>query len=719
MRLPTLLGALATSLVAAAAAALGQGAPPGAAPPPAALFAADQLRYDRDLDIVIASGNVELVQDDRILRADTVTYNRPAKTVSASGNVSLLETSGDVFFADYVELTDDFKEGVLRSLRVRLTDDSLFAATSGRRMSDGRTELNKAVYSPCKLCVEDPTRAPLWQIKAQRIVRDTEELEVRYYDAHLEMFGVPVAYTPYFVHPDPTVKRKSGLLAPRYGSDSQLGLLLEVPYFINIAPDRDATFAPIVTTNEGVVLAGEYRQRLRAGSLRMDGSVTRGTTLDGGVGTRGHFRGSSRFDLDNTWRSGLDIFRTSDDTYLKRYDIDNTDTATSHGFVEGFRGRNYAAAHSYAFQSLRADESRDDEPFVLPLMEYQFLGHPDRMGGRWSSEASLMGLTRFNGTDSRRLSLKTGWQLPYTSRFGELYTLSANLQTDGYWASDLIDPATGEIDHGAALTGRAMPQIGFDWQLPLVRSGSAGRVLVSPTAGFFVAPNTGNPRDIPNEDSQDVELDDTNLSSASRFTGVDRVDGGQRAIYGLRLGYYRPESGGNVTGFFGQSYRLRDDDTFLPGSGLDDRFSDFVGRVDLRPHPLVDMRYRFRLDKNELNLRRNELFAAVGSDALRLGADYLFIDRLATDEFNEREEVSLYLSTRLTQYWSVGGQTIRDLAENGGSLRHGARLRYEDECFVFTTSLSRDFTSDRDAGASDRIFFRLEFKHLGAVESGL
>ena len=113
------------------------------------LFKADQVQYDRDLGVVVARGHVEFTQGDYILRADTVSYNQGADLVTATGNVSLLQPSGDVVFADHVELTGDLKDGIASNLRMRTIDDSRFAAVGGR-MSDGDVpEMRKAAHSAC------------------------------------------------------------------------------------------------------------------------------------------------------------------------------------------------------------------------------------------------------------------------------------------------------------------------------------------------------------------------------------------------------------------------------------------------------------------------------------------------------------------------------------------------------------------------------------------
>ena len=232
------------------------------------LLNADELTYDETLGIVIASGDVELAQGDRLLLADRVTYNEKTSVVTATGNIRLLEPSGDVIFADYSELTNDLAQGFVQQVRVLLTDNSRVAGTEAERTDQGRyMRINRAVYSPCNLCESDPTRAPLWQLRANRVVHDKEEKEIVYRDARLEMFGIPVLYTPYFAHPDPSVDRKSGFLSPVFGYGGNLGTFGAVPYYWTIAPDKDLTLTPLFSTEDGVQMRAEWRQRFESGRL--------------------------------------------------------------------------------------------------------------------------------------------------------------------------------------------------------------------------------------------------------------------------------------------------------------------------------------------------------------------------------------------------------------------------------------------------------------------
>lgn len=686
------------------------------------ILKADQIIHDDELGTVVASGHVEIAQGERVLLADTVSYNQRSEVVTASGNVTLLEPSGDVLFADYVKLSDQMKEGVIRQLRIRMSDDSRMAANWALRTGGNRTEMSKAVYSPCQLCPLHPERPPLWQIKAAKVVHDQEARDIAYYDAWLEMFGVPVVYMPYFEHPDPTVQRRSGLLAPSYGSSSTLGIMLTTPYYFNIAPHRDATFSPMFTTKEGVVLGGEYREHTGNGQLELSGSLTRPDRRDddgnltGGKAFRGHVFGRGKFALDPIWRWGFDLERATDDTYLSRYRITSKDTLTIHPYVEGFNRRSYAAGNAYLFQGLKEDDDADATPVIAPLLDGNFISEPNSLGAYFSLDANFMALQRKEGPDSRRVSVEGGWHLPYISDAGEVYRLSLSLRGDLYHVNNVMRPdlPAGPTERG--LTGRLRPELLLEWRYPLVARIGNIRYLFEPVVQGLASPYGGNPAEIPNEDSQDFEFDDSNLLSANRFTGLDRVEGGQRINYGVRLGFYG-SSGGRTTALLGQSARLREDDTFNEGSGLEDNLSDYVGHVNVSPTEYFDLAYRFRIDHETFEARRNEIDAAMGPDFLRASVGYILLeDQISSGDttvFANREELRASATARFASYWRLSASARRDLTGAGGTINAGGSLVYEDECFLFSSSLIRDFTRDRDVGPETNIMFSIKFKHLG------
>ena len=576
------------------------------------LIGAEQITYDENLGEVTASGNVELTQNDRVVVADSVSYNLRSNVVTASGNVSMVEPNGDVVFANFVELTDDLREGFILDIRILMSDRSRLAAASGYRVGGNRSVLKSGVFSPCELCREDPTRAPLWQIKAFEIEHDQAAQVIRYRDAWMEIFGIPVLYTPYLEHPDPTVERKSGFLAPTFGASETLGTTYQQPYFLVIAPDKDLTVSPIVTAKQGVALAGQYRQLFTKGEIDLlaSGTIADREKSDGSIETnalRGHIDSTARFDIDDHWRWGVDVQRTIDDTYLRVYNFSSEQDLTSRAFLEGFNGRNYLSVNNYLYQGLRSTDRNDELPVIHPLAEYSYMSDPGVAGGKYTLDASLLALTRSSGRDSRRISVGLGWDLPYTGPAGDVYNLVARVQGDGYWVND-VDPNSDAVNPSgpteSGLTGRVFPQLALQWRYPWVRHSGTTHQVIEPIAQVVLAPNGSNPGKIPNEDSPDFEFDDTNLCSLSRFTGVDRVDPGSRVDYGLKW-TVTGDGSGWASAFIGQSYRLHKDSVFEQGSGVEDNLSDIVGRIDIKPTYALDLRYRFRLDKDDLTARRN------------------------------------------------------------------------------------------------------------------
>jgi LPS-assembly protein len=717
----------ASVLIASGAAAQGAGA--GSAKPdapggtaagkvvPYVILRADEVTFDEKAGLATATGNVEIAQGQRLLRADRVTYSEKTDTFTATGNVAVVEPNGDVIFGDHGQFSQQFKNGFVEGFRMLFLDNSRLAATGGRRVGGVVTTLGKGVFSACDLCKKDPSKAPLWRIRAVRVIHDSVNKEVEYKDAFLEMFGVPVAYLPYFSHADPSVKRRTGLLVPSYATSSDFGSTIKVPFFWAINPSEDLTLTPVIYSGEEPMLAAIYRKRFARGAIEAEGSYTRPDKDDGsgGTATRGHLLVQGKNDIDAIWRAKYQMQYSSDDTYIRRYDFDEPDnqTLTTSLNLEGFKGHNYAQLSGYYFQGLRADDDPGQTPLVLPFAEYHYVSKPGKSGSYLTADTSLLSLTRGEGTDSHRISLKGGWHLPHTAQSGEVYELSASLQGDLYWVDDVTTGS--KTDSG--LTGRVFPQFMAKWRYPFVRRQRNASQLIEPVAALVLAPNGGNPSKIPNEDSVDVEFDDTNLFASSRFTGVDRVDGGQRFVYGLNWGLYG-DQGGAIEAFVGQSYQLQTNSAFAVGSGLDDQTSDLVGRIRVSPGPYLNLLYRFRLDHENLEAKRNEVKISGGPSWLRANVNYFFVDEeTGTGEFGDREEITLGLAAKLGKYWRASGNIREDLTKGGGTISQGIGLQYKDECFIFNIRFKRTFTEDRDLEPTDTVFFQLIFKHLGGFES--
>ncbi|MDO8289435.1 MAG: LPS-assembly protein LptD [Parvibaculum sp.] len=686
------------------------------------LMQADNLTYNSDTETVTALGHVEIAYDGRILLADKVTYDQRQDIVTADGNVSLLEPTGEVAFADHLILRNKMKDGVVQTLSVLLTDKSRLAGNDAVRTNGTVTTLHRGVYSPCKVCKEEGKTTPLWQIKAFRVIHNTETKRIIYEDAYMEMFGVPVAYLPFFSHPDPTVKRQSGFLMPSFASSSDLGQEVTTPYYWAIQPNMDVTLAPRFTTEEGLVYQGEYRHRIESGSYNFFGTGTWPKTQTVGTPGDADFRGSlfgdGRFNIAPQWDWGFKAELVSDTTYLRKYGLSDATDLTNRLYVEHFNGRSSVTADGYYFRGLLPGVVRGDTPWVAPLINIdQDFG--DILGdGRLTFNANMMILGTPNGLNSNRLSTSFNWEKSVTSKAGQVYRLFANMRGDIYQTDQAPMTAVPGAIYDEETVVRGLPLAGVEVSYPFVNSSTAIRQVLEPIAEVIVAPLVKNTDKIPNEDSLNVEFDDTNLFSENRFPGYDRWESGSRASAGVRYSLYGKD-GAQASFLFGQSFRLEEDSSFSASSGLRDQKSDYVGSTQVAPNDNILVVHRYRLDQGNFKFKRNEfdVIARTGPLATQLGYAYFAQDPLVTATTQSREEINLGAILKLSEFWRLFGSTTRDLS-NKETISNRFGIGYQDECFGLAVGYYNSNINYQDIEKSKTILVELTFKNLGSAGTG-
>ncbi|HLC08556.1 MAG TPA: LptA/OstA family protein, partial [Methyloceanibacter sp.] len=223
------------------------------------LLQADEMIYDNENSRITAKGNVEIYYGNYTLLADQVVYDRGANTLQAEGNVSIKDPDGAVITANHMTLTDDFRDGFIDALRLVTKDETRIVAETASREAGNVTVFQNGWFTPCKICEDNPTRAPTWRIRAGKITHKRDEATLTYRNAVFDFFGVPIMWVPYFQSADPTVKRKSGFLMPNYAHDDDLGSAVTIPYYFALSDHFDFTFAPMFTEKAGTLLQGNWR----------------------------------------------------------------------------------------------------------------------------------------------------------------------------------------------------------------------------------------------------------------------------------------------------------------------------------------------------------------------------------------------------------------------------------------------------------------------------
>ena len=678
---------------------------------PEIYFSADEVENNQELSILTASGNVEIIRDDLTVKADKIIYNQKDDTISAVGNVILLDQTGNVIFSDYAELTDKMTKGQMQNIRIIMADKTRVAASTFRRGDNDKKIMTNAVYTPCDVCQNSN---PLWQIKARKVEHNAETKEMHYQNATVEIKGVPVFYTPFLSHPDPTVKRRSGFLFPRISSNKYLGGAIQAQYFWDISDQEDILFTPIISSDKGLIYGGAYNKYFTRGHVSATGSFLRDPDTDK---DRGNLFGYGRYEINDYWVADADINYASDSAYLKDLSLPKKDDSwlTSRASLQGFDNRNYASLEAYYYKILSYNLRNADTPIVLPLFSYENISSPTKYGAYNKNTFSMASVYHKDAdTSSQRISMINSWNLPYTSPYGEKYKLVASLKSDLYYINDYQYNKQPAFD---GVVGRIFPQVGLEWRLPFIRTTETSNQIIEPIIVAALAPNQSNKVDkIPNEDSQDVELNDTNILNLDRYSGYDRNDTGSRISYGINWSSYG-NKWGRTSFLLAQSYEFEKNESFASADGQKGSFTDYVGRLYASPNEYFDLNYRFKLDKDSYKITYSELASRIGPKILKLYMSYTFFqaNQYGSLRRKEREELYTSLKANLTRNWSLSLYNRQDMSSGGASLEKGAFITYEDECTKVIFSIEKE--NSNDPNYEDDFQFGATFflKTLGGV----
>jgi len=694
---------------------------------------ADTMRYDDASRLVSADGNVIIIQDGRILRADHAEYAINQDTVRAQGNVVLNEQNGDIHLSDDVEYSSKLRNGVVQNLQTTLNDGSRFSAEEGRREEGKRTVMKGATYTACEPCRSDPDGDVPWQIVSSEVTHDEEDARISYLNPRFKVYGVPVAYVPYFSHPDGTIQQKSGFLSPSLGFKSDLGAFVESNYYWAIAPDKDATMGLVAYTEQAPLGLLEYRQRWSDAGLTINGGVTYSErTADSGNSNveiaeefRGHIFAQGLWDINDQWRSGFGVEYVSDDQYARQYDVTDEDVLSNTLYAERFSGRNYAKGLVELYQDIRVSERQVDQPGVLPELYASFIGEPGDVpfiDGRWYASVGLLSLFRDgNEQDIMRGSLDLGWERRLISDYGFVSGVDVTLRGDAYYVNDSDVTTTTSGRESGSLETRFYPQIHAQASYPVARDFEKAQLMLEPLVAVSGSPKNDQNDDIPNEDSQDVQLDASNLFEPNRFPGVDVVEDQSRVTYGVRTALNGYEQS-DAEFFIGQSYRLDEDsNSFQEGSGLANRSSDVVGYFKGNLDNRYRMQYRFQLNNENLSPERHELDAYADWNKFRLNTSYLYAQPIEGTELNEtREQLGTSAQYYFNKKWRMTAASRYDLGIDPGLRQGSIGLDYFGQCVSWSLSGVRNITDDSSGDSDTEILFRIGLRNIGEfIESGL
>ncbi len=703
-------------------------APDKAAP---LLLQADDLVYDNRNNRVIARGNVEIYYNDNVLLADEVVYDKSANTLSALGNVRLKDSDGSVVNAERLTLSADFRDGFIRSLHALTQDDTRVAASNAYRKGD-KTVFENGVVTSCKPCEAHPERPPIWRIKSQRVIDDKTDQNVYYENSVFEVFGVPVAWIPWFYTPDPAVQQRSGFMAPNYGLSTNLGYRIDVPYYWAISPNYDLTLTPEVTTKAGYLMQADWRQRLWNGAYNVQlAGAYNNNAPEGDENWRGSVMTTGNIRLNGIWSIGWNATLESDQTFRVFYDLDSIYAyeRVSSIFLTGMADRNYFNMTVAQYGNLTGSNVYDYETNSYiktvtaksyPVIDYNYIHNKPVFGGELSFDVNALALT-VNDPASSLSSVYRGtmdhivtqaeWRRTLTDDLGERFTPFVIARADLYSVSSFqdIDGVSGPADTFT----REMIGAGLDYRYPFVAHTDSASHVIEPVVQV-ISRGGGSNANVPNEDSQSLVFDDTLLFDINKFSGYDRIENDTRTNFGLQY-TYQNYNGVSVRAIGGESVHLAGPNPYVydPTSGLATDASDYVlgGYLDYMNRFRFLAQFRFNEQDLALSYQSYSLQTKLGFFQGSLS----YVSVLAQPELgfpNNRDEIASFAAVKLNDVWTVFGDLRYDIALDQW-VRNSAGIQYADECFILSVTYQQTYTTYLDIVPATSVMVRVGIKGFG------
>jgi LPS-assembly protein len=735
---------IATSTAARALSLPALTTPPEDAASESTLLEADTIERGESDDIIIATGNVTSRAQGRVIRADKIIYNQRTGIVNAVGNVTVLNPDGSSSFADQLTLDDELATGVAGNFTARLTGNAILASSAAVRREGVGNLLSNVVYTACPICKDGKTK-PTWLIRARRANQNEDTDTINYNDVVFEVKGVPVAYIPYFQHPDPSVGRRTGFLQPKPGQSSRNGYFWEQPYLLVLDASSDVTITPLISEYLNPLLQAQYRRAFFSGNLNLEGSVTRERFFlkrgekFGDLEWRSHLFARAKFDINDTWNWGFGAETASDDLYLFRYRIASdgqprglirpqTSRLMSEIFLQGQGENFYVRSLAASFQDLLGapgdpNSRRKNVPKVAPLFDVNYRLNWGPMRGRLDLTGSSVTLLRTEGRlDSVRASGAAQW------RGSTILPGGIVIEPLAYARADYFNYSAETRDRFGLLTTprpaddfvRSVGLVSVQASWPLVRPGQRFNFTLEPRVNATIASGASQRDRIRVEDSSSFELDATSILRSAGVAGYDQWESGSRVSIGVSGGVdFTPREGAltapmRATAFLGRRFRSEGDNSFNRASNLDRQNSDWVSEVDLTYGEIGSLTSRLRFDGETGRLVHTEAIARL--KLWRTETDVRYHNfALETAGLNrDNEEVQGTTRFTVNKNFKIFASLHRNITDQA-SLYEAYGLIYGDECTDLRLFFERIGTRNRFIEPSTAIRFQIAFRTLGTL----
>ena len=694
----------------------------------------DELDYSKKTEQIIFNKNVEIkFEDNFIFNTNKAVYNKFKDEININNFSSLKDRYGNIITSENFKFLIDKKLLKVNSVKMvdrlknkyffenalvnfnsnELIGDGIkidfFKNSFGNSENDPRLRGNyiynndnlslikKGVFTTCK---KNDKKCPPWQFKAQEIKHDKNKKTIYYKNAWLEIYDKPVIYFPRFFHPDPTVKRQSGFLMPKFQSSSSLGDSLSIPYFKVISDNKDLTFTPKIFGENDGLFQNEYRQENKNSSHITDLSLKKSNG-----NSKSHLFSNTIANLDFSLFENseleVNIETTSNDNYLKSHKIksaitNNNSLLNSFLFFKGSKKNFYLEAKAEAYEDLTKEKSSDRYQYLLPSFEISKSFNNNLIlvsnGYNKNYETNIFEKVLIND-----LKYSSPPKISSNGLVNKLNILLKNVNTESKNSQEYAKNFRSQ-NYGSIL---------YDLSFPMKRAGKNFDSFLSGKASLMYSPNKNkNIKDL------DRKINYRNVYSQNRLGLNDSVEGGQSITLGGEYEIINKENNSILTAGLASVLRDKNDNKLPTNSTINNKTSDIIGSLNFTPNNNLNIDYNFSLDNDLSSTNYNLIKADFKINKFVTTFEFLQEDDEVGSENHYSNEISFLLNNSSSLRYRTRRNKKTDLTEY-----YNLIYEYKNDCLTAAIQYNKDYYSDKDLKPNEEIFFSISIVPFSSINS--
>jgi len=682
--------------------------------------------YDNNKRIIFSDKNTEITDmDGNTILVSMFNYIIDKNMFLSKGEIKIIDNKKNEYFFSEIYIDEKKKKIAGSDVRTFLNEETYkfdprneprFFANSAE-ISKEETIFSKGIFTICGTREND--KCPPWVIRAKEIKHDSAKKTIYYERAVLKIYDFPIFYFPKFFHPDPTVKRQSGFLAPKLSSNTKVGSATSVPYFWSISDDKDMTITPKFYTGENVLIQNEYRQAFKNSFLIADTSYTKGfknpDKKEKSPGSKNHLFAKffyNFFDEKNTYRNlQIDVQHVSSDNYFKDHDI-NTELVEKDQTIiknemmyQRQSNEDYIGLIASSFENTEI-KNRTKYEYIFPNLIYEKnLISNDRIG-IVDLYTNAIGKNYNVNQTTKFLVNNVGWK-------SKSYNNSAGIQSnlEGLLKVVTYDAENTDGFKNEELNFESFGALSYNASLPMFKKDQDESKINFFTPRLSLRHSPGHMRNISDDE---LRLDYSNLFSINKNSEIDVIDSGTSLAMGFEVSNKNIENKvlgtENYSLSIGQIFNFDDNFDMPSRSSLDQKISDLVGLASIKFNDHFSLKNEFSVDHNFNEINYNDFKARLVFGKTNFNIGYLEENNHIGNNSYVKSDINLELNNSNSLSFNLKRNLETDSTEF-----YNLAYNYLNDCLKAGLVYRREYYTDRDINETETILFNISLFPFGDV----